>query len=106
MNASRALSPHAQRHPRSGFALGLAAYALWGVLPIYFKLLAPISPFDIVAHRVLWSLPFLALLILVSRGWAKVRVAITRPRTLGILMLTALLIGGNWLLYVYAVTSG
>jgi chloramphenicol-sensitive protein RarD len=106
MNASRALSPHTQAHPRSGFALGLAAYALWGVLPIYFKLLAPISPFDIVAHRVLWSLPFLALLILVSRGWPKVRAAMTRPRTLGMLMLTALLIGGNWLLYVYAVTSG
>ena len=61
---------------------------------------------DIVAHRVLWSLPFLALLIVLSRGWAKVRAALARPTTLGILSLTALLIGGNWLLYVYAVTSG
>ena len=62
--------------------------------------------FDIVAHRVLWSLPFLALLIAISKGWGKVRAAINRPRTLGILTVTALLIGGNWLLYVYAVTSG
>ncbi|HUP67874.1 MAG TPA: EamA family transporter RarD [Sphingomicrobium sp.] len=93
-------------HPRAGFVLGLAAYALWGVLPIYFKLIAAVPAFDIVAHRVLWSMPFLALLIAVSRGWAKVRAAVGRPRTLGILALTALLIGANWLLYVYAVTGG
>jgi chloramphenicol-sensitive protein RarD len=93
-------------HPRTGFVLGLAAYALWGVLPLYFKAIAAVPPFDIVAHRVLWSLPFLALLILVSRGWPKVRAAIARRRTVGMLALTALLIGGNWLLYVYAVTSG
>jgi chloramphenicol-sensitive protein RarD len=93
-------------HPRAGFVLGLAAYALWGVLPIYFKLIAAVPAFDIVAHRVLWSLPFLGLLILISKGWGKVRAAITSPRTLGILTITALLIGGNWLLYVYAVTGG
>jgi chloramphenicol-sensitive protein RarD len=93
-------------HPRTGFLLGLAAYALWGVLPIYFKLLKGVPPFDIVAHRVLWSLPFIALLILLSRGWLKVRAAIKWPRTLGMLVITALLIGGNWLLYVQAVTSG
>jgi chloramphenicol-sensitive protein RarD len=93
-------------HPRAGFALGLSAYALWGVLPIYFKLIAAVPAFDIVAHRVLWSLPFLAALIAISKGWGKVRAALARTRTLGILTLTALLIGGNWLLYVYAVTSG
>ena len=93
-------------HPRAGFALGLAAYGLWGVLPIYFKQVATVPAVDIVAHRVIWSLPFLALLIAVSKGWAKVRAAITRPRTLGILMVTALLIAANWLLYVYAVTGG
>src|ERR671921_477426 len=98
--------PTKPEHPRAGFALGLSAYALWGVLPIYFKQIAAVPAFDIVAHRILWSLPFLALLILISKGWAKVRSAVTRPRTLGILTLTALLIGGNWLLYVYAVTSG
>ena len=92
-------------HPRTGFLLGLAAYALWGVLPIYFKALAAVPAVDIVAHRILWSLPYLALLILLSRGWPKVRAALAQPRTIGILLLTALLIGGNWLLYVYAVTS-
>ena len=91
---------------RGGFPLGLAAYALWGVLPIYFKALSGISPVDIVAHRVLWSLPFLALLITVARGWSKVRSVARRPKTLAMLTLTALLIGANWLLYVYAVTGG
>ena len=93
-------------YSRTGFALGLSAYALWGVLPLYFKAVAAIAPFDIVAHRVLWSLPFLAVLITVSRSWAKVQTAIRDRRTLGMLFLTALLIGGNWLLYVYAVNSG
>ena len=92
-------------HPRTGFLLGLAAYALWGVLPIYFKALAAVPAVDIVAHRILWSLPYLALLILLSRGWPKVRAALAQPRTIGILLLTAMLICGNWLLYVYAVTS-
>lgn len=90
----------------SGFAFGFAAYALWGVLPVYFKALADVAPADIVAHRVLWSVPFLAILITLTRTWAKVRSACARPRTLGILILTAFLIGTNWLLYVYAVTSG
>src|SRR6476661_6495370 len=93
-------------HDRGGFVFGLLAYALWGILPLYFKAIASVPAFDIVAHRVLWSLPFLALLIAVSKGWGKVRAAIVQPRTLGILTVTALLIGGNWLLYVYAVTSG
>ncbi len=102
MNATR---PSRTPHPRTGFVLGLAAYALWGVLPVYFKALAAVPAVDIVAHRILWSLPFLAALILLSRGWQKVRDALAQPRTLGMLLLTALLIGGNWLLYVYAVTS-
>ena len=89
-----------------GFVLGLTAYALWGVLPVYFKALSSVAAVDIVAHRVLWSLPFLALLIAVTRGREKLRAAANRPRTLGILVVTALLIGFNWLLYVYAVTSG
>jgi chloramphenicol-sensitive protein RarD len=100
-----ARNPHSN-HLSRGFLYGLAAYGLWGVLPIYFKLVGRISPFDIVAHRVLWSLPFLALLIAIAKGWAKVRAAAKQSKTLAILTLTALLIGGNWLLYVYAVTSG
>ncbi len=106
-NGSPQAANHAaERHPRSGFLLGLAAYGLWGVLPLYFRALRHIAAIDIVAHRVLWSLPFLAALIALAKGWNNVRDAFIRPKTLGVLALTALLIGGNWLLYVYAVTSG
>jgi chloramphenicol-sensitive protein RarD len=90
----------------SGFLLGLLAYALWGVLPIYFKQLGGVPAVDIVAHRVLWSLPFLALLLVAGREWRKVRAALADRPTLATLAATAVLIGGNWLLYVHAVTSG
>lgn len=93
-------------HGRQGFIFGLTAYALWGVLPLYFKALHGVAPTDVVAHRVLWSLPLLAILIALVGGWQKVRAVAASPRTLAFLSLTALLIGGNWLLYVYAVTNG
>jgi len=109
MNASTPLAQSPAQQPndvRRGFVLGVAAYGLWGVLPIYFKALTGIAAVDIVAHRVLWSLPFLALLLMVTRGWAEVAQAVRRRRTLLLLLCTAVLIGINWLLYVYAVTSG
>lgn len=93
------------RH-RTGLILGLLAYTLWGVLPLYFKAIEVLPATDIVAHRVIWSLPFLAALIALTRAWPKVQAAIADPKTIEILIITALLIGGNWLLYVHAVTSG
>ena len=110
MNAAqrtpRPAAAHGPRHGRNGFLFGLGAYALWGVLPIYFKALGAIPAIDIVAHRILWSLPFLGVLIMVGRGWPAIRTVLRHRKTLAILSLSALLIGINWLLYVYAVTSG
>ena len=96
--------PHADA--RRGFAAGTAAYGLWGVLPIYFKALAAIPAISIVAHRVTWSLPFLLGLLLFTGKIDQVRVAFASRRTVAWLALTSLLIGINWLLYIYAVTSG
>jgi chloramphenicol-sensitive protein RarD len=106
MNAPSTPSAAVRQSSGQGFAFGLSAYALWGFLPIYFKAFRDVAAVDIVAHRVLWSVPFLALIIAFSRGWPKVRAVLGQPKTLGVLAVTALLIGGNWLLYVYAVTSG
>src|SRR3954469_2247151 len=110
MNAASRVknAPDGSDHPGSnrGFALGLGAYTLWGVLPLYFKAIARVPALDIVAHRVLWSIPFLAMLIAFGKGWPKVRAAVAAPRTIAVLALTSLLIGGNWLLYTYAVVSG
>jgi chloramphenicol-sensitive protein RarD len=99
--------PRAASDPaRTGLVFGLFAYGLWGVLPIYFKQLAGVSALDIVAHRILWSLPFLLLLLAATRGWKQVRAAARDRRTMVLLLATSLLIAVNWLLYVYAVTSG
>ncbi|HUE79184.1 MAG TPA: EamA family transporter RarD [Sphingomicrobium sp.] len=105
MNASATPArPHDEF--RRGMVFGVAAYGLWGILPIYFKAIAAVAAVDIVAHRILWSLPFLALLLFVSRGWSEVAQAVRRRRTLILLLVTSALIATNWLLYVYAVTSG
>lgn len=91
---------------RQGFMLGVAAYGLWGVLPIYFKALRSIDAADIVAHRIVWSVPVLAALLTVTRTWKDVGEALRNRRAVAMLFVTAALIGINWLLYVYAVNSG
>ena len=76
-------------------------------MPIYFKWLKAVPSIDIVAHRIVWSLVALLLLVTVGRAWDQVaRRACKHRRTRATLFLTALLIGTNWLLYVYAINSG
>ncbi len=89
-----------------GVWFGIGAYGLWGILPIYFKAIADVGAVDIVAHRILWSVPFLGILLVALGGTGDLRSVLRRPRTVAVLGLTALLIAVNWLLYVYAVTSG
>jgi chloramphenicol-sensitive protein RarD len=96
----------AQSRARAGLLFGLAAYGLWGVMPIYFKLLKAVPSIDIVAHRIVWSLVVLVLLTTMARAWDQIGAAIRNRKTLAMLFLTALLIGTNWLLYVYAINSG
>jgi chloramphenicol-sensitive protein RarD len=103
---NRDASTHVDSAARQGFALGVAAYGLWGILPIYFKALRSVDSVDIVAHRIVWSAPVLAALLSFSGTWGEVRDALRNRRVVILLTVTALLIGGNWLLYVYAVNSG
>ena len=91
---------------RAGLLLGVGAYLLWGVLPLYFKALAHVAPTEIVAHRIVWSLIFLSALATLWRRWPAIRTAVTTGRVLITLMVTALLIAINWLVYIYAVVSG
>jgi chloramphenicol-sensitive protein RarD len=85
---------------------GLAAYSIWGLFPLYFPLLRPSGGLEIVAHRVLWSLLFIALLLTVVRRWSHVRALLTDRRRLLVLAGAALLIAVNWLVFVYGVNSG
>jgi chloramphenicol-sensitive protein RarD len=94
------------RRTRAGFVLGLSAYFVWGVLPLYFKALASVAPTEIVAHRILWSLFFLAPLVLLWRRLPAIGAALRTPRLAMILATTASLIAVNWLVYVHAVVSG
>ncbi len=94
------------RHGRAGLFLGLGAYLLWGVLPLYFKLLAVVPPIEIVANRILWSLLFLAILVSLWRRWGTIRAALGTGRIVLTLTLTAALIATNWLIYVWAVVQG
>ncbi|MGY1634727.1 EamA family transporter RarD [Geodermatophilus sp. SYSU D01186] len=91
---------------RSGVASGLAAYGMWGLFPLYFPLLEPAGGLEIVAHRVLWSLLFVAGLLTVVGRWSHVRAVSTDRRSLLVLLGAALLIAVNWLVFVYAVNSG
>lgn len=86
--------------------LGLAAYAAWGVMPLYFKAMAHVRPTEIVAHRILWSLIILTAVASLWKRWPQVRAALSAPRVAGTMLLTATLIGINWLVYIYAVVSG
>ena len=91
---------------RAGVSAGLAAYALWGVFPLYFPLLEPASGLEIVAHRVVWSLLLIAVLISVRRGWPQVRAVLADRRSVLVLAAAAVLIAVNWSVYVIAVNSG
>ena len=91
---------------RAGLLLGLGAYLVWGVLPLYFKAVDHVSALEIVCHRIVWSLLFLALLATLWRRWPGIREALAAPRVLTTLVLTSILIGLNWLIWIYSVVSG
>jgi len=91
---------------RNGFLFGIAAYAFWGFLPIYFKQLPEVSPIDVVAHRVLWSIPLLMALLAGTGRLPGLVAALKDRRLVRLLALTALLIAINWLLYIYAIVNG
>lgn len=91
---------------KGGIPLGLAAYAIWGFMPLYFKLLASVQPTEIVAHRIIWSLLLLGLLATLWRRWGAIRAALATGKVLTTLIVTACLIAVNWLVYIYAIVSG
>lgn len=91
---------------RRGYLLGLTAYTLWGLFPIYFKLLTHVPAMEVIVHRVLWSALFGGLLLLVWKHpgwWRDLR---DNPRRIAILALTGCLVAINWLVYIWAVNEG
>jgi chloramphenicol-sensitive protein RarD len=89
-----------------GFLYALGAYLLWGFLPVYMKAVAHISPAEVIAHRVVWSLPIAALVLVATRQTGDLKIALSSPRTLLLACMTAALITVNWGLYVWAIGAG
>ena len=96
----------ARRRTVAGVVYAGGAFLAWGGSPVYWKALQSVPALEIVAHRVVWSLLFLAVLILVQGRWSEFRSTLGRARTLLVLSLTTLLVSGNWLLYIWAVNAG
>lgn len=83
----------------------IAAYCLWGVLPIYWKVMKQLPAGDILAHRIFWSFIFLAIIISGVKRWSEFRLAFTSLRSILAVTLSAILISTNWLIYIWAVNN-
>ncbi|WNO54693.1 EamA family transporter RarD [Stakelama saccharophila] len=94
---------HPDSPPADGLAMGVGAYALWGLLPLYFKLLQPVGAVEIVAHRVAWSLLLVLAIVALRRRLALWRSLLRQVRVLRLMAASATLIAVNWLVYVWAV---
>lgn len=90
---------------REGIFYALGAYFIWGVAPAYFKLVRAVPPAEIMTHRVIWSVLFMLILITLSRSWKQVRQVAAQPKKVLLLALTAVTVGGNWLLFIWAVNN-
>ena len=105
-----AISPATAELPdaraRSGLAAGLGAYLLWGFLPLLFHVLAGIGSVSIVSARTVWSLLFVGIILVAGRRMGEVRAALRDPATVRSMIVSALLLAANWLLYVWAVETG
>ncbi len=93
----------AQSEATRGFVFALSAYLLWGFLPLYMKMVAHIPPVEVVAHRVLWSVPVAGAVLLALGRTADIKAALRQPRTLLMAALTAAIITVNWGVYVWAI---
>lgn len=89
----------------AGVWYGLAAYFLWALFPLYFRLVADSGPFEIVAHRALWSLVFCLALLPIMRRWRELVAVLQNRRALAVLLLAGFLVAGNWTLYVWGVNT-
>ena len=89
-----------------GLALAVTAYVLWGFLPLYLKAMDHVGPVEIVAHRVIWSVPLAGLLLMALGRTRDLKAAFLNPRMLGMACVTAALISVNWAIYVWAIANG
>jgi len=95
-----------QTRARAGVLYALAAFLCWGFNPFYFKSVEEVSSPEVLGHRIVWSMALLLPMTLASRSWPQIVSAMTTRRTMATLCLTAVLVAGNWWLYIHAVETG
>ena len=88
-----------------GTLVAFGAYLSWGFLPIYWKLIQGVPAFEILAHRIVWSLLLLMGILMVRRQWEWLRPTLTNPKILGMVVLTSVLLSINWVTYIWAVNN-
>lgn len=91
---------------RQGIIFAFAAYLIWGIAPVYFKLLQQVPAGEILTHRIIWSFFFMLILLSISRSWGGVSKVFATPKKVFLLLLSALLIASNWLLFIWAINNG
>lgn len=89
-----------------GLVYTALAFVSWGLFPLYFHVIAHVAPLEVVLHRSVWTLIFVAGLLAVQHRWHWLRAAFRQPRLLAVFAVAILLLAGNWLIYVYAVQTG
>jgi chloramphenicol-sensitive protein RarD len=97
--------PNSFSQQQTGIICALGAFVLWGVFPVYFKLVDHIPPLEMLCHRIVWSVFFLSILLFFSRGFTEIKELFKLPLTVFLLFITGLLITLNWLAYIYAVAN-
>jgi chloramphenicol-sensitive protein RarD len=93
--------------PRShaGLLFGLAAYGFWGLMPLYFRIVADVDPLELLAHRIVWCVVLLAGLMTVLHRWPEVWDCLRRPKTCGLLAASTVLIAINWYAFIVGVST-
>ena len=91
---------------RRGILAALTAYVLWGFFPIYWKSLQTVPAFEILCHRVVWSMLLLTIILSVRKHWKWLKPAIVVPKTILPFVASAVILAGNWLTYIWGVNSG
>jgi len=102
------MSPYTNRENslRDGLGYGLLAFGMWGFGPVYFKAVASVAPSEVLAHRIVWSVLLLLLFVSWRRQWPGLWRLLCDPRSVGWLLVTALLVAVNWLTFIGAVSRG
>jgi chloramphenicol-sensitive protein RarD len=90
---------------RKGYLFGIAAYATWGFFPLYWRMLRPATAVEILAHRIAWSVVFVAAVVTVVRGWRRIATLTRRPGKVLLIVTAAVVIAFNWGTYIYGVNT-